>query len=193
MAASRPASPSRWRSWWPARSARCSSSRSAGVDPVATRAEDELDVARAAFYEPDGEPRGSSIALATLVTELPVFRAHLTARGSPPTAHHRRDGRRLSSPARRHFVVVTTATARWLANPGGRVRRRTAPASSAAIADGAPGHIRRRDRRRRAASCSSCSAPARFADEVLGTLTAGYRLTDAWPRSWPDWRSARSS
>ena len=37
------------------------------------------------------------------------------------------------------------------------------------------------------------SVPARFADEVLGTLTVGYRLTDGLPRNWPAWRSARSS
>ena len=66
-----------------------------------TRAEDELDVARTAFSSLMESRAASSIALTTLVTELPVFRAHLTdARLAAGPPHHRRDGRRLSSSAR---------------------------------------------------------------------------------------------
>ena len=135
------------------------------------------------------EPRSSSllenraasaIALTTLVTELPVFRAHLTdhaARLGPPNG--RCDGRRLSSPAR------------------GRLRRRD-QRRKARGSRARAGHARQTDRmrfvpyrcratgcdrrggRRRGRSCSwSSRRPARFADEVLGTLTVGYRLTDA--------------
>ena len=43
-----------------------------------TRAEDELDAARSAFSSLMENRAASSIALTTLVTELPVFRAHLT-------------------------------------------------------------------------------------------------------------------
>ena len=100
----------------------------AGVDASrATRAGDELDVARTAFYSLLESRAASAIALTTLVTELPVFRAHLTdARLAERPRHHRRDGRRLPSAAgARTSSIVTDADGRWLASPGWPTRRRT--------------------------------------------------------------------
>ncbi len=145
-----------------------------------TRAEDELDVARSAFSSLMENRAASSIALATLVTELPVFRAHLTdARLAEdrPTIDAMADGYRRQLEA--HFVVVTNGDGAWLANPGWADAATSPPVPLVRLLDAA----------RRGTSGAgivgrggelflAVSVPARFADEVLGTLTTGYRLTD---------------
>ena len=145
-----------------------------------TRAEDELDVARSAFSSLMENRAASSIALTTLVTELPVFRAHLTdARLAEdrPTIDAMADGyrRQLES----HFVVVTNGDGTWLANPGWADTRTPPPEALVRLLDAArhgtsgAGIVGRGGE-----LFLAVSVPARFADEVLGTLTTGYRLTD---------------
>ena len=145
-----------------------------------TRAEDELDAARSAFSSLMENRAASSIALTTLVTELPVFRAHLTdARLAEdrPTIDAMADGYRRQLEA--HFVVVTNGDGTWLANPGWtdtvtpppeplvRLLEAARHGTSGAGIVGRGGEL-----------FLAVSVPARFADEVLGTLTTGYRLTD---------------
>ena len=117
---------------------------------------------------------------ATLVTELPVFRAHLTdARLAEdrPTIDAMADGYRRQLDAQ--FVVVTNGEGKWLASPGWADLGQPPPEELFRLLDAA----------RRGTSGASIvgrgnalflavSAPARFADEILGTLTTGYRLTD---------------
>ena len=145
-----------------------------------TRAEGEIDVARAAFSSLMENRAASSLALATLVTELPVFRAHLTdARlaADRPTIDAMADGYRRQLDA--HFVVVTNGEGTWLANPGWAGAEQPPPDALDQLLDAArrgnsgTGIVGRGDE-----LFLVVSAPARFADEVLGTLTAGYRLTD---------------
>ena len=146
-----------------------------------TRAEDELDVARSAFSSLLESRETSSIALATLVTELPVFRAHLTdARLAQdrPTVDAMADGYRLQLDAT--FVVVTNADGTWLANPGWADAGTPAPAPLERLLDAARhGTSGAAIVGRGGELFLAVSVPARFADEVLGTLTTGYRLTDA--------------
>jgi hypothetical protein len=103
-----------------------------------TRAEDELDVARSAFSSLLESRETSSIALTTLVTELPVFRAHLTdarlARDRP-TVDAMADGYRQQLEA--SFVVVTNANGAWLANPGWVDAGTPAPAPLGRLLDAA--------------------------------------------------------
>ena len=145
-----------------------------------TRAEGELDVARAAFSSLMQNRAASSLALTTLVTELPVFRAHLTdARLAPDgaTIDAMADGYRRQLEA--DFVVVTNGEGTWLASPGWTDAGKPTPGALGelvgAAGRGTPGTsvVWRGDE-----LFLVVSAPARFADEMLGTLTAGYRLTD---------------
>ena len=145
-----------------------------------TRAEEELGVARAAFSSLMENRATSSVALATLVTELPVFRAHLTdprLAQDRPTIDAMADGYRRQLDA--HFVVITNGEGGWLASPGWPDTGQQPPEELGRLVDAA---------RRGTPGASivghgtalflAVSAPARFADEILGTLTTGYRLTD---------------
>ena len=160
-----------------------------------TRAEDELDAARSAFSSLMENRAASSIALTTLVTELPVFRAHLTdARLAEdrPTIDAMADGYRRQLDA--HFVVVTNGDGTWLANPGlGRRRHAAARTACPAARGRAARDIRRRHRRsrRRTVPRSVCSGSLRRrgAGHADDRLPAHRR---AWRRNWRDWRSARS-
>ena len=147
-----------------------------------SRAEDELDIARAAFASLMENRAASSTALATLVTELPVFRAHLTdARlaADRPTIDAMADGYRRQLDA--HFVVVTNSEGTWLASPGWGEDGGPPPAALGGLLEAASnGTAASRIIERRHELFLAVSVPARFADEVLGTLTAGYRLTDGF-------------
>ena len=145
-----------------------------------TRAEDELDVARLAFSSLMESRAASSIALTTLVTELPVFRAHLTdARLAQdrPTIDAMADSYRRQLEA--HFVVVTNGDGTWLANPGWTDAGTPPPEALGRLLDAARRGISSAGIVGRGGELFlAVSVPARFADEVLGTLTTGYRLTD---------------
>ena len=146
-----------------------------------TRAQDELDVARSAFSSLLESRETSSIALTTLITELPVFRAHLTdARLAQDrsTVDAMADGYRVQLDA--YFVVVTSADGAWLANPGWPDAGTPVPAPFERLLDTARhGTSGAAIVGRGGELFLAVSVPARFADEVLGTLTTGYRLTDA--------------
>jgi len=144
------------------------------------RAEVEIDAARTAFHSLLENRAAASVAVAELVTELPVFRAHLTDRrlaADRPTIEAMADAYRQQLGA--SFVVVTDAEGTWLASPGW-VGRDEAPAPElreaiASTRAGTPQSV--------IASQSGelflvATAPARFASEVLGTLSVGYQLTD---------------
>ena len=133
--------------------------------------------ARGAFDSLLESRASAAMALTTLVTELPVFRAHLTdARLAERPRHHRRDGRRLppSTDGGLRRSSPTPTAAGW--------RVRDGPGAGAAAA-GRTGSVRllagraaRTPARRHGQGHELfllVSVPARFADEVLGTLTVG--------------------
>ncbi len=151
------------------------------IDQSRRRAVTELEGARAAFHaQMDLRARTAQLS-SRLVTELPVFRAHLTdARlaADRPTIEAMTDGYRVDLEA--SFAVVTDATGRWLASPGWIDDPRAVPSELVAAIDAA------RDGRAVSALAPTpqgisllVATPARFADEVIGTLSVGYLLTDA--------------
>ena len=146
------------------------------------RAAAELEVARTAFHSQLEARAASALAASQLVTELPIFRAHLTD-ARLATDRHTIDamanGYRDQLAAQ--FAVVTDAAGAWLASPGWpadeqpQLVPKTLRGSVDRALDGAPGVAI-------VALATdlflAVSAPARFADEILGTLTVAYRITD---------------
>ncbi|MEQ1756967.1 MAG: EAL domain-containing protein [Vicinamibacterales bacterium] len=147
------------------------------------RAAQELEVARIAFYN-DLQTRTSSAMLASqLITELPVFRAHFTdsrLASDHLTIEAMAEGYRQQLAAQ--FVVVGDASGEWLASPGW---------PDVASASNTPEELGSLVETARGGTSGGgvighegklflvVSSPARFADEVLGTLTIGFELTDA--------------
>jgi predicted signal transduction protein with EAL and GGDEF domain len=140
----------------------------------------ELEAAREAFYRLMEDRAATAVALATLVTELPVFRAHLTdARlaSDVSTLVAMADEYRQQLDA--EFAVVSDGRGDWLANPGWRAG--VAHHGLGAVIDAARRGTAGRDVIRHGNGLILVvSVPARFADELLGTLTLGYPLTDAF-------------
>jgi predicted signal transduction protein with EAL and GGDEF domain len=143
------------------------------------RASEDLEVARAAFSHSVDSRSDSVEALVRLVTTLPVFRAHLSdARlaADVATVDAMTDGYRKELKA--DFSIVTDDRGVWLASPGWPS---AAPRSAAAVLIE---HARNGDSTRNLIPLGDdlflvVSEPARFLDEVLGTMTVGYRIDDA--------------
>ena len=144
------------------------------------RAAVDLHIARGTFHNLIDERVKSAVSAAELVTELPVFRAHLTDAqllDDRDTLGAMADGYRVKMQAQ--FAIVARPGGAWAANPGWDAPRAPAGsplerAVSAALAGQSTGTIVAHDQ----ALYLTVSVPARFADEVLGSLTFGYRLTD---------------
>ena len=144
------------------------------------RAVGELEAARTAFYSLLESRAASAHTLTTLVTELPIFRAHLVdtrLAGDRATVELMADGYRQQLNAA--FALVTDRDGRWLASPGWPASESAPPALAAAVATARRGARARLFFDRGDALYLVVAAPARFADEVLGTFVVGYELTDA--------------
>ena len=144
------------------------------------RAGDELAVARTAFSSLLDNRAASAIAITNLVTELPVFRAHLTdARlaADRPTVGAMVDGYRRQLEA--DFAIVTNGEGEWLASPGWEGAVAVAAPLRDLVTDATHGTSGVDVIVRQQQLYLVVSVPARFMDEVLGTLTVGYHLTDA--------------
>lgn len=143
------------------------------------RAVGELESARTAFYSLLESRASSAHALATLVTELPIFRAHLT---DSQLAADRASIELMADGYRRQlgasFAVVTDQAGRWLASPGWPSSESAPAALAAAIGAARHGASDRAFLDRSGALYLVVTEPARFADEILGTLAVGYELTD---------------
>ena len=108
------------------------------------RASEDLEVARSAFYRSLDTRTESAAALTRLVTELPVFRAHITeARlaADPATITDMADGYRRQLEAR--FSVVTDARGVWMGSPGWPSAATPSPALRATIQAAVTGRSRR--------------------------------------------------
>jgi hypothetical protein len=138
------------------------------------RSRQDLQAARAAFYQLVEARTAFAAAQSRLVTELPIFRAHMTdvrLTEDAATLHEMADRYRGDLSA--DFAIVTDAHGEWLAQPGW-------PMSAAPPAPLARGI----DVARTGQSQSAVLAfrdrlylvviqPAQFAQEVVGTLVAG--------------------
>lgn len=144
------------------------------------RAARELEVARSSFHAQLDERVRSATSEAELVTQLPVFRAHLTdsqLTEDRATIEAMATGYREQLQAQ--FVVVTRQGGAWAAHPGWQgdpasAGSRVQAAVQAALDGRRVGAIVEHD----GGLYLTVSVPARFADEVLGSLTLGYTLTD---------------
>jgi len=147
------------------------------------RASTELAAARSAFYSLQADREEFAAAQAALVTQLPVFRAHLTdSRVAADTATLQVLADEYRRQLRAAFCIITGPSGAWTVASGWReAERRSAPIDRmiAAAAVGKPqrGLTTIGDR-----LFIVVSEPARFAEETLGTLSVGYSLDDAVAR-----------
>jgi PAS domain S-box-containing protein len=143
-----------------------------------SRAAGDLSSAQAAFSHLISTRTQFVAAQTRLITTLPVFRAHMVdvrVAADAATMEAMADTYRTDLSAA--FCVVTDAGGRWLASPGleSRAGKRALDPGIRVAAGGQSHHeILAIDGR----LFLVVSEPARFADEVLGTLTAAYRLDD---------------
>jgi EAL domain-containing protein (putative c-di-GMP-specific phosphodiesterase class I)/GGDEF domain-containing protein len=143
------------------------------------RAAAELEAARDAFYRLMEDRAATAVALATLVTELPVFRAHLTdARLASDKATLAAMADEYRQQLAADFAVVSDARGRWLASPGWHDHENEG--LQRVIEAARLGGTGRDVIRQGNGLILVVSVPARFADEILGTFTLGYPLTDAF-------------
>jgi signal transduction histidine kinase/ActR/RegA family two-component response regulator len=152
---------------------------------VAQRSSDralaDLGAARAAFLRLADERAAFAAAQSSLVTTLPVFRAHLTddrlvqdlATLEALADHYRQD-------LKADFAIVANRAGAWLATsewPSGVTPPRELSTAIAGATGGRParGFVVAGSR-----LFLLVAQPALFADEVLGSLTVGYALDDAF-------------
>jgi GGDEF domain-containing protein len=146
-----------------------------------SRATAEISAARRAFDSLLESRAAAAMAQTMLVTELPVFRAPLTdsrLASDHATIDAMVDGYRRQLAA--DFSIVSDANGRWLASPGwsGGNGAQLPPELAGAIQQAQAGTNTRTLADHDQELFLLVSVPVRFADEILGTLTAGYRLTD---------------
>ena len=143
------------------------------------RAVSELESARTAFYSLLESRAISAQTLAALVTELPIFRAHLVdARlaGDRATVEAMADGYRVQLGAA--FALVTDREGRWLATPGWPSKELDTESLIEAVSTARRGSRARLFLAAGDALYLVIAAPASFADEMLGTFLVGYEITD---------------
>jgi signal transduction histidine kinase/ActR/RegA family two-component response regulator len=143
------------------------------------RASTDLDATRVAFNHLADDRAQFASAQASLVTALPVFRAHLIdARLAGDLATMEALASEYRGQLKADFVIVGDPSGTWLAVagwPGGT----PAPAMRAALDESTAGRPARAFVPAGERLYLVVSEPARFTDEVLGTLTVGYALDDA--------------
>jgi hypothetical protein len=144
------------------------------------RAVDELESARTAFYSLLESRANAAHTLTTLVTELPIFRAHLIdtrLAADRATVEQMADGYRRQLGG--SFALVTDREGRWLASPGWPSTQMDIVPLMEAVTSARRGSSARVFLDAGDALYLVTAAPARFADEILGTFVVGYELTDA--------------
>jgi diguanylate cyclase (GGDEF)-like protein len=143
------------------------------------RASADLETGRAAFERLLNERAESSAALTRLVTELPVFRAHLS---DPRLANDRHTMGQMADRYRQllraEFCVVTGLDGLWISNPGWPVSDAPTTAVASTIAASLRGTPQRRVLAIRDRLFLVVAEPVLFADEVLGGIAVAYALDD---------------
>ena len=143
-----------------------------------TRASENMQAAQTAF-ERLVETRAEAAAAQTrLITALPVFRSHITEVSLASDAAEMNvmaEDYRQQLKAR--FTIVTNRRGTWLANPGwpgGEVDSAVAHGIREAMA----GRSNHANASIGGALFLIVSEPARFAEEILGTMTVGFLIDD---------------
>jgi len=139
----------------------------------------DLSAARLAFYQlVDGRAREAAVQ-AGLIARLPVFRAHLTdpqLAADAPTLDALADEYRAQVNAA--FLIVGSRRSP-VTGKSGWPRGPLSPLVQRALSDAVAGAASRRVTAIDGRLFLIVSEPARFADEVLGSLVVGYVLDDA--------------
>jgi len=139
----------------------------------------DLRSARVAFGHLVDDRAQFAASQAALVTALPVFRAHFTQPelvADPATLDQMADDYRLALKA--SFAIVADGSARWMAAPGWQAGTATQAVLTDSIAGATAGRPERAIVTMRDRLYLVVSEPARFAEEVLGSLTVGIPLDD---------------
>ncbi len=144
------------------------------------RASDELEAARSAFYHLVENRAEFAAAQTRLITALPVFRAHMTdsvVASDAATIGAMADDYRRQLKAQ--FCIVTERKGGWTGSPGWPAGEKPTRAMQSSIDAALAGDSHRDILSVRDQLFLVVSEPARFAEEILGTLTVGYALDDA--------------
>jgi signal transduction histidine kinase len=140
----------------------------------------DLAATRLAFEGLTGEHAEFASAQASLVVALPVFRAHMTdSRLSSDVASLEAMAEEYRRQLKADFVVITNEAGRWAAEVGWPKRHGGADRLRATIERALGGHSTRTTVHAGEQLFLTVSEPARFAEEIVGTLTAGFALNDA--------------
>ena len=154
------------------------------------RTSSDLEAARSAFSQLVNDRADFASAQTALVTALPVFRAFMSGRDSRLLAADLATFDTMTGEYRKQlkadFIVVTGSDSRWLTSAGWPEGARPSEAMTGAIAGAAAGHSGRNIVALQDRLYLVVSEPARFADEVLGTLSVAYALDDAFTRRLAD-------
>jgi signal transduction histidine kinase/CheY-like chemotaxis protein len=143
------------------------------------RASTDLEAARIAFNHLADDRAGFAQSQASLVTALPVFRAHLTdARLAGDIATLEALAGEYQQQLKADFVIITDAAGGWTALSGWPVDEAQATTVQSLIAEASQGRSARQFAPISDRFYLVVSEPARFGDEVLGALTVGYALDD---------------
>jgi signal transduction histidine kinase/CheY-like chemotaxis protein len=148
-----------------------------------SRASADLEAGRTAFYRLSDDRAEFAAAQAALVTALPVFRAHMTdSRLAEDVATLEAMGEEYRRELKADFCIVADRQGRWTIDPGWPGGASAPAALRASIADASAGRPRRAIAEAGDRLFLIVSQPARFAEEILGSLTVGYALDDAVAR-----------
>ena len=148
------------------------------------RTSDDLDAARLAFHQLATDRADFASAQASLVTALPVFRAHLSdARLAQDAATLEAMADHYRQQLKATFAIVADRSGTWSATSGWPAGASASPAIEAVIAGATAGRSTRDFVVAHTNLFLAVSEPASFADELLGTLTVGYALDDELARS----------
>lgn len=148
---------------------------------------DDLEIARTAFNRLVETRTAVAAAQTRLITNLPTFRAHLTdARilADEATVRAMAEGFRQDLSA--SFCFVTDARGRRIASPGWPEGVELPASLQADIASAVGGRGAKEIVAVNDQLFLVVSEPARFADEILGSLSAGYRLDDRMAKELAD-------
>ena len=148
------------------------------------RASSDLGAARSAFYRLEDDRAEFAAAQAALVTTLPVFRAYLTdSRLTGDRATMRVLADQYRQELKAAFCLVTGRDGQWSGSSGWIGGPVPPPALNRMMIASAAGQPQREIVEVGDRLFLVVSQPARFAEEILGTLTVGYQLDDEVARS----------
>jgi PAS domain S-box-containing protein len=143
-------------------------------------ASENLEAARSAFYHLADSRAEFASAQTRLITALPVFRAYMTdtrLAADEATLKAMADEYRLQLKAQ--FCILTDRAGLWTASPGWPASQSPSEAVRSTIGGAVKGSARHNIVSIDNKLFLIVSEPARFAEEILGTLTVGYELNDA--------------